>query len=141
VCAVLCCAVLCCAVLCCAVLCCAVLCCAVLCCAVLCCAVCGSDLLLCVGDWTFTLWREGLQQPLFRSPATSVPITCGLWSPTRPSVLFIGKVTCARVDNAAARDASLNPQCLCCVSLCVVLHSRTAASTCGTLWTRRTSRR
>ena len=49
------------------------------------------DLLLSIGDWTFSLWREGIQQPIFRSPPSSALITCGEWSPTRPSVVYIGK--------------------------------------------------
>merc|ERR1719215_309710 len=32
-----------------------------------------------------------MKQPLFRSPSSAVPITCGRWSPSRPSVVFIGK--------------------------------------------------
>lgn len=50
-----------------------------------------GDLLLSVGDWSFSLWREGTQQPIFRSPPSASLITCGEWSPTRPSVVFIGK--------------------------------------------------
>lgn len=54
-----------------------------------------SDLLLSVGEFSFTLWRQDLSQPLFRSPPSlslsPSPITCGRWSPTRPGVVFIGK--------------------------------------------------
>jgi len=44
-----------------------------------------------VGDWSFTLWREGLLSPLFSSPFAACLLSCGVWSPSRPAVIFIGK--------------------------------------------------
>lgn len=49
------------------------------------------DLLLSVGDWSFNLWRETMQQPVFSSPAAEANLMCGLWSPTRPAVIFLGR--------------------------------------------------
>lgn len=40
---------------------------------------------------TFTLWMTGVDAPIFKSSYTSGHITCARWSPTRASVLFIGK--------------------------------------------------
>lgn len=34
-----------------------------------------NDLLLTVGDWTFQIWREGSNQPLFVSPYGGAPAT------------------------------------------------------------------
>eukprot|EP00967_Tisochrysis_lutea_P076982 scaffold104367_cov28-Tisochrysis_lutea.AAC.4 len=47
---------------------------------------------LTVGDWTFSVWRDGLTAPLLSSPIASSLLTCGCWSPTRPGVMVIGKV-------------------------------------------------
>ena len=55
-----------------------------------------------MGDWHFSVWREGLDEPLFRSPLKgsllgsgkqedSVRLLCGAWSPTRPAVLLLGR--------------------------------------------------
>lgn len=50
------------------------------------------DLILSVGDWGFSLWKEGLQTPLFTSPSANVNLCGARWSPTRPAVVFIAKV-------------------------------------------------
>lgn len=50
-----------------------------------------ADVFLTVGDWTFNLWKEGVDSPLFTAPFSPSMLTCGLWSPSRPSVIFIGK--------------------------------------------------
>jgi len=46
---------------------------------------------LSVGDWSFTLWKEGVSSPLFASPFSACLLSCGAWSPSRPAVIFIGK--------------------------------------------------
>mmetsp|Transcript_16068 Transcript_16068/g.35267 ORF Transcript_16068/g.35267 Transcript_16068/m.35267 type:complete len:815 (+) Transcript_16068:107-2551(+) len=51
------------------------------------------DILLGVTDWAFYLWKDGLKEPLFQSSYTSTYFTRGVWSPTRPSVLFLGLVS------------------------------------------------
>jgi len=54
-----------------------------------------SDLLLAVTDWAFylfkdALFKDGIKEHLFQSSYTSTPFTRGVWSPTRPSVIFLG---------------------------------------------------
>merc|ERR1719281_597835 len=39
----------------------------------------------------FFLWKEGLKTHFFQSPAPQSYFTAGAWSPTRPSVLFLGR--------------------------------------------------
>eukprot|EP00443_Scrippsiella_acuminata_P000933 CAMPEP_0115250932 /NCGR_PEP_ID=MMETSP0270-20121206/43367_1 /TAXON_ID=71861 /ORGANISM="Scrippsiella trochoidea, Strain CCMP3099" /LENGTH=957 /DNA_ID=CAMNT_0002666333 /DNA_START=8 /DNA_END=2882 /DNA_ORIENTATION=- len=56
------------------------------------------DILLAVTDWAFylwkdDLWKEGIKEPLFQSSYTSITFTRGVWSPTRPSVIFLGLAT------------------------------------------------
>lgn len=50
------------------------------------------DVLLGVTDWAFFLWsdRGQVQELLFQSSYTSTYFTRGCWSPTRPSVIFLG---------------------------------------------------
>lgn len=50
-----------------------------------------SDIWLTVGDWRFCIWKEGVEKPIFSSPFQSTYITCARWSPSRPSVLFVGR--------------------------------------------------
>merc|ERR1719329_2001604 len=50
------------------------------------------DILLGVTDWAFYLWKDGLKPHLFQSSYTSNYFTRGVWSPTRPSVIFLGNV-------------------------------------------------
>nr|VZI34461.1 unnamed protein product [Spirometra erinaceieuropaei] len=48
------------------------------------------EVLLCVGGWTWSLWKEGVNTgPLISSCACSKAYTGGCWSPTRPSVFFV----------------------------------------------------
>lgn len=50
------------------------------------------DVILCVGGWTFTVWKEGVTTgPIMQSSASNKRLTCGFWSPTRPGVFFISK--------------------------------------------------
>lgn len=50
-----------------------------------------GDIWLTVGDWRFCIWKEGVDKPIFASPFQSTYITCACWSPSRPSVLFVGR--------------------------------------------------
>jgi len=50
-----------------------------------------NDVLLSVGDWSFNLWKEGIQKPIFSSPLASAYLTGARWSPTRPGVLIAAK--------------------------------------------------
>lgn len=51
-----------------------------------------KDILLGVTDWAFYIWKDGLAQHLFQSSYSSTYFTRGVWSPTRPSVIFIGLI-------------------------------------------------
>lgn len=51
------------------------------------------DILLGVTDWAFYLFKDGLSEHLFMSSYTSTYYTRGVWSPTRPSVIFLGLVS------------------------------------------------
>jgi len=52
-----------------------------------------ADILLGVTDWAFYIWKDGLQEHLFQSTYTGTYFARGLWSPTRPSVIFLGLVS------------------------------------------------
>jgi WD40 repeat protein len=60
-------------------------------------AVCMSpffpDIALTVADACFHLWRIGQEQPLYVSPNHSHRLSCGAWSPTRPSVIILADAT------------------------------------------------
>lgn len=47
------------------------------------------DIILSVSDWNFHIWRVNTATPIFSSPNSSVHLTNGMWSPTRPTVLFL----------------------------------------------------
>merc|ERR1719335_1503872 len=51
-----------------------------------------QDILLGVTDWAFYLWKDGVKDHLFQSSYTSTYFSRGVWSPTRPSVIFLGLV-------------------------------------------------
>ncbi|CAD7967085.1 unnamed protein product [Amoebophrya sp. A25] len=48
------------------------------------------EMLLGVNDWGFYIWKETLT--IFASPAPSSYFTCGCWSPTRPCVIYLGRM-------------------------------------------------
>lgn len=48
-----------------------------------------EDVLLSVGDWSFQIWHEGHQAPIFISPHSDEYYTAACWSPTRPGVYFL----------------------------------------------------
>jgi WD40 repeat protein len=47
------------------------------------------DLYLTVGDWSFHIWKLGMDVPLFSSPFADENVLSGCWSPTRPAVIVI----------------------------------------------------
>ncbi|XP_022087919.1 WD repeat-containing protein 63-like isoform X2 [Acanthaster planci] len=51
-----------------------------------------KDLVLAVGGWNFTLWKEGIEGgPIIQSATAPKKLTAGYWSPTRPAVFFVGR--------------------------------------------------
>ncbi|KAJ9464813.1 Dynein intermediate chain 3 [Diplonema papillatum] len=48
------------------------------------------DYYLTSGDWCFKIWKYDCQLPIVSSPNIESQVTAGCWSPTRPSVVFIG---------------------------------------------------
>lgn len=55
-----------------------------------------KDILLGVTDWNFFVWKDGVSQHLFQSSYSTSKDTMlakGVWSPTRPSVIFLGLVS------------------------------------------------
>ena len=50
-----------------------------------------SDIYLSVGDWSFNIWCEGVEKPVFSSPFSEAYLTCGRWSPTRPGVIVLSR--------------------------------------------------
>eukprot|EP00742_Colponemidia_sp_Colp-10_P002537 GILJ01002711.1.p1 GENE.GILJ01002711.1~~GILJ01002711.1.p1 ORF type:complete len:864 (-),score=136.71 GILJ01002711.1:252-2471(-) len=53
-----------------------------------------SDILLTVHDWSFNIWKEGVDTPIFTSSYSSAYLTSGRWSTTRPGVLFMARSDC-----------------------------------------------
>ena len=49
------------------------------------------DVALSVGNWTFKLFREGSQKPIFSAPTSDVYLSVGAFSPSRPGVVYIAK--------------------------------------------------
>lgn len=54
-----------------------------------------QDYFLSAGDWGVRIWKKGTSasRPILISPYSDISsfVTCAKWSPTRPSVLYIGK--------------------------------------------------
>ena len=48
------------------------------------------DYYLTAGDWCFKIWKLNCSIPIVCSPFIDSNVTAGCWSPTRPSVVFIG---------------------------------------------------
>lgn len=44
-----------------------------------------------VGDWSFSLWKVGKTDPVFRSPCADSYLVAGRWSPTRPGIIVTGR--------------------------------------------------
>jgi WD40 repeat protein len=54
------------------------------------------DIVLSVTDFAFYLWKDGVSEHIFQSSYmtnASNYFTCGRWSPTRPSVVFLGLIS------------------------------------------------
>ena len=50
------------------------------------------DIVLTVGGWSFSVWREGVSHgPLLSSPCTPSLMTAVIWSPTRPGVFYVAR--------------------------------------------------
>lgn len=49
------------------------------------------QMILAAGDWSFTILREGIDEPVFYSPMSSSYYTAGCWSPSRPGVLYLAR--------------------------------------------------
>eukprot|EP00471_Norrisiella_sphaerica_P004450 CAMPEP_0184484094 /NCGR_PEP_ID=MMETSP0113_2-20130426/5811_1 /TAXON_ID=91329 /ORGANISM="Norrisiella sphaerica, Strain BC52" /LENGTH=976 /DNA_ID=CAMNT_0026864905 /DNA_START=41 /DNA_END=2971 /DNA_ORIENTATION=+ len=49
------------------------------------------DICLTVGDWTFSIWKKGFDEPIFTSPAAEAYLTVGCWSPTRAGLIVVGR--------------------------------------------------
>lgn len=82
------------------------------------------SMILGVTDWGFYIWREGLSTNLFQSPAPTSYFTCGVWSPTRPSVIYLGRMDGA-IDIWDFSDQSHKPSLFHSVSFrLIVLHFR-----------------
>merc|ERR1712139_59850 len=55
-----------------------------------------KDIMLSVTDCAFYLWKDGVSDHIFQSSYmsnASTYFTCGRWSPTRPSVVFLGLIS------------------------------------------------
>lgn len=50
-----------------------------------------GDVYLTCGDSCFKVWRAGVVLPLYRSPTIESSVTCAVWSPGRPAMVFIGR--------------------------------------------------
>ncbi|CCW60927.1 unnamed protein product [Phytomonas sp. EM1] len=49
-----------------------------------------ADVCLTCGDFSFKVWRLGMDAPLYASPRLSSQVTCAAWSPVRAGIVFIG---------------------------------------------------
>lgn len=50
-----------------------------------------TNLFVTVSSWSFHLYMEEIQTPIFISPRSSSDFTVARWSPTRAGVLFVGR--------------------------------------------------
>ena len=50
-----------------------------------------NDVWLVVHTWHFEIWKVGLREPVFSSTPSPSQITCGVWCPTRPAVILLGR--------------------------------------------------
>jgi WD40 repeat protein len=49
------------------------------------------DYVLSIGSESFKIWKLDCKSPIWTSPHSSVSLTSGAWSPSKPGVLFIGR--------------------------------------------------
>ena len=66
------------------------------------------DIYLSVGDWSFNLWCEGVESPVFSSPFSEAYLMAGRWSPTRPGVIVLSRAD-GSVDVWDLTDQSHKP--------------------------------
>lgn len=50
-----------------------------------------SDIYLTVGDWTFSIWKSGVDYPVFTSSCSADYLAAGRWSPTRPGIIVTAR--------------------------------------------------
>lgn len=50
-----------------------------------------SDIYLTVGDWTFSIWKVGVEFPVFTSSCSADYLAAGRWSPTRPGIIVTAR--------------------------------------------------
>ncbi|CEM18576.1 unnamed protein product [Vitrella brassicaformis CCMP3155] len=50
------------------------------------------SVMLTVTDWAFYLWREGTSHPIFTSQSSPSHFATGVWSTSRPGVLYLGRM-------------------------------------------------
>lgn len=51
-----------------------------------------KDVLLVVGGWTFSIWKEGVNSgPIIKSLTSKRQFSSGFWSPSRPGVFYIAR--------------------------------------------------
>ena len=50
-----------------------------------------SDIYLTVGDWTFSIWKVGVDFPVFTSSCSADYLSAGRWSPTRPGIIVTAR--------------------------------------------------
>ena len=50
-----------------------------------------SDIFLTVGDWTFSIWKVGVDFPIFTSSCSADCLAAGRWSPTRPGIIVTAR--------------------------------------------------
>lgn len=68
------------------------------------------NLVLSVSDWNFQVWKTDFlsKRPVFTSPSSSAYLTGGIWSPSRPGVLFLSRAD-GSIDVWDFSDSSHNP--------------------------------
>lgn len=49
------------------------------------------DIIVTISIFEIHIWKLGCKSPIWSSPFRDLNLTCGVWSPTRASVLFIGR--------------------------------------------------
>ncbi|XP_024543144.1 WD repeat-containing protein 63 [Selaginella moellendorffii] len=78
-----------------------------------------EDVLLSVDIWTFALWKNDFSKPIFISRSAEGYLTCGCWSPSRPGVLYIGRID-GSIEVWDLIDHSHQPSALASIGSCQV---------------------
>lgn len=75
-----------------------------------------SDIYLTVGDWTFSIWKVGVEGPVFTSACSNEYLSCGRWSPTRPGIIVTAKADgTIDVSGESEGEARMHVQGACCL--------------------------